>query len=142
MSYAFWADVIVSIHVLYVGFVVLSQLAIMLGWALKWQWVRNPWFRAAHLLAIGIVAIEGIWDMTCPLTAWEDQLRAWAGQPVAEGSFIGRLMHNLLFYDAPQWIFNYIHIAFGILVLATIFLVPPRWRKPHEPKLCPRLAGQ
>src|SRR5262249_49927579 len=66
MSYGFWADVIVAIHVAYVGYVVVGQLAILIGLALKWQWVRNPWFRVTHLIAISIVAAEAIIGMQCP----------------------------------------------------------------------------
>jgi hypothetical protein len=44
------------------------------------------------------------------------------------GSFVGRLFHGLLYYgDTPEWIFRVGHIVFGVLVLATLLLAPPRW---------------
>jgi hypothetical protein len=129
MGYAFLADLIVALHVAYVGFVVVGQLAIVLGLALGWRWVRNPWFRVLHLVAIVIVGVEAAWGITCPLTRWENELRHLAGQPVAQGSFIGRLLHNLLFYNCDQWYFDVAHIGFALLVVATFILAPPRWRK-------------
>ena len=72
----------VAIHVGYVGYVVLGQLLIWVGWALGWKWVRNFWFRATHLLAIAVVAYEELMDIRCPLTVWEEHFRELAGQPV------------------------------------------------------------
>jgi hypothetical protein len=62
------------------------------------------------------------------LTVWEDQLRVAAGETVEEGSFMGRLVHNLIFYDFPPWVFNVVHCIFGAVVLATLILIPPRRR--------------
>jgi hypothetical protein len=129
MGYAFLADLIVAVHIAYVSFVVVGQLAILIGLALKWSWIRNFWFRISHLVAIVIVGLEAAWDVTCPLTNWERQARLLAGQTPTEGSFIGRLFDNILFYDLPKWYFNALHIAFAVLVLATFVLAPPRWRQ-------------
>jgi hypothetical protein len=129
MVYSFLADVIVALHVAYVGFVVLGQLLILAGLGLRWEWVRNPWFRVAHLLAIAIVGFEAICGIDCPLTIWEDQLRLLAGQTITEGSFVGRLLHSVIFYDAQPWILDLSHIAFALLVVITFLAAPPRWRQ-------------
>jgi hypothetical protein len=71
----FWADFLVVIHLGYVGFVIFGLLAILVGLLLRWQWVRNPWFRWIHLVMICIVAAEAVVDFECPLTTWENQLR-------------------------------------------------------------------
>src|SRR5215471_11505426 len=99
MFYSFLADLLVGLHVGYVGFVVVGQLLIWRGLALGWRWVRNPWFRMTHLLAMVIVGFEAVCQIDCPLTVWEGSLRRLAGQHVGEGSFLGRLLHNLIFYD-------------------------------------------
>jgi hypothetical protein len=127
MGYSLLADAIVAVHVAYVSFVLFGQLAICLGLVLRSGWVRNFWFRASHLLAIAIVATEAIFNVQCPLTAWEDQLRTLAGQEVAEGSFIGRFLHNLMFFNVEPRVFTIIYIAFAVLVLGTFLLAPPRW---------------
>ncbi len=129
MWYGLLADVVVAIHVGYVSYVVIGQLAIFAGVVLRWQWIRNVWFRLTHLVAISIVAFEAIMNITCPLTNWENQLRAAAGQPVSGETFVGRLLHNLLFYSWPPWVFTSLYITFALLVLATFVFAPPRWRK-------------
>lgn len=128
MGYGLLADLIVALHVAYVSYVVFGQLAILVGVVLRCQWIRNVWFRVTHLVAIGIVAFEAAMDIPCPLTVWEENLRRLAGQPVGGETFMGRLLHNLLFYDWPPWAFTVLHISFALLVLATFVLAPPRWR--------------
>jgi hypothetical protein len=96
MWYGIAADLVVGIHVAYVAYVVLGQLAITVAAPFRWQWARNPWFRFSHLLAIGIVAYEELRGIRCPLTVWEEQLRALAGTvPTGSETFMGRLFHDL-----------------------------------------------
>jgi hypothetical protein len=125
-AYGYVADLIVAFHVAYVSYVVFGQLAILVGIARRWQWVRNPWFRWTHLLMILVVAWEAIEGITCPLTRWEEELRSLSGQPVSGESFVGRLLHNVIFLDCPPWFINGLHVGFAVLVLATFLLVPPR----------------
>ncbi|MHC4401803.1 MAG: DUF2784 domain-containing protein [Planctomycetota bacterium] len=125
-SYSFLADVVVVVHALWAAFVTLGLLAILLGVLLRWKWVRNFWFRAVHLLMIGIVVFQALTG-GCPLTSLENDLRTKAGESHYEGSFIGHWVHKLLFYRAPDWVFTTLYCAFGSLVLATFCLAPPRW---------------
>ena len=125
--YTFWADVIVTVHLGIVSFVLFGLILILLGIVFRWQWVRNFWFRLAHLVTIGVVVVESLVDVECPFTVWERDLRIAAGQDVSQGSFVGQLMHNLLFYDWPEWVFSIIYCVFGAIVLSTFFLAPPRW---------------
>jgi hypothetical protein len=121
------ADFIVVAHALFVAFVVLGLVAILLGIAFRWNWVRNFWFRLIHLSAIGFVVVEAIIGMACPLTVWENRLRQAAGQAGYPGDFIGYWAHRLIFYNAEPWIFTVAYILFGLAVLATFLLAPPRW---------------
>ena len=130
MSYAFWADVIVALHAAYVGFVVIGELFIVVGGLFGWRWVRNPWFRTVHLLMIAVVAYEAIFHINCPLTDWEYHLRELAGKDGGSETFMSRIVH-FLFLDGDNpwepWVYEALHIGFGVLVLATLLLVPPRW---------------
>lgn len=128
MSYALLADVIVAIHVAYVSYIVIGQMAIPLGAWRGWQWIRNRWFRATHLLAITIVALEAVFGIACPLTVWEDELRRAAGSDVGAGTFMGRLLHRLLFYELPPWVFTAIYVGFALIVVISLFCVPVCWR--------------
>ena len=134
MWYGYLADVLVFVHVLYVGYVVLGQLEIIVAAPFQWQWGRNPWFRFSHLAAIGIVAYEALNDIRCPLTVWEEQLRALGGQDMNAGqSFMGRLFHDVLFYpNLPEIFFNTLHVAMFVLVVQGVIMYPPRlWRRIH-----------
>jgi len=137
MWYGYLADLVVGVHVMYVGYVLVGQLAIIVAAPFRWEWARNPWFRFSHLLAIGIVAYEALNDIRCPITVWEEQLRALAGQDMATGqSFMGRLFHDLLFYpDLPEIFFNTLHVAMFVLVIQGLVMFPPRWfrRRRAEP---------
>jgi hypothetical protein len=127
--YGLLADGVVAAHVAYVAFVVAGQLLIWLGWAIGWRWARNRWFRSLHLLAIAIVVFEALLEIDCPLTVWENQLREAAGQDVSEATFMGRLLHWLLFYDAPAYVFTIGYCITGALILGTFVLFPPAFRK-------------
>jgi hypothetical protein len=135
MAYGILADLVVAIHVAYVSYVVLGQLAIWLGLALGWRWVRNPWFRWTHLLMMVIVGVEAIFDIECPLTRWEGQLRGLAGRVVTGETFVGRLLHQLIFVDLPPWVVNGLHIIFALIVVATFVLAPPRSRRSGDCRL-------
>lgn len=130
MWYGYLADLVVFVHVLYVGYVVLGQLAIIVAAPFRWAWARNPWFRFSHLAAIGYVAYEAMAGIRCPLTVWEEQLRALADPGAAAGqSFMGRLFHDLLFWDLPEIFFNTLHVAMFVLVVQGVVMYPPRlWR--------------
>lgn len=119
------ADAILVVHVLFVCFVVFGLLAIYLGYELNWQWVRNLRFRLLHLVAIGIVVVQSWLGMICPLTVWEMALRKQAGAGTYAGSFIQHWLHQLLYYSAPDWAFMLLYSAFGLLVLASWFVVRP-----------------
>jgi hypothetical protein len=121
------ADVLVVIHAVWVGIVVFGLVAILAGAVLRWRWIRNFWFRVIHLGMIGLVVFEAVFGIPCPLTEWEDRLRKAAGQTVHEGTFIGRCVHNLIFYDFPPWVFTIVYCIFGGIVLGTMLLIPPRW---------------
>jgi hypothetical protein len=116
------ADLLVVLHFAIVLYVVGGLVLVWIGAALGWAWVRNPWFRYLHLGAIGLVAIEALAGIACPLTVWEDLLRGGARPE----SFVARWVHRLLYYRAPEWTFTVAYVAWALATLATLRLVPPR----------------
>jgi hypothetical protein len=124
--YLLAADVLLSLHVLFVAFVVLGLLAVFVGAALSWAWVRNPIFRIMHLLAIFVVTVQAWFGIVCPLTHIEMALRARAGDVVYGGTFISHWLQKLLYYEAPDWVFTACYTAFAILVAISWLWVKPR----------------
>jgi hypothetical protein len=132
LFYSLLADVVVGVHVLYVSFVVLGQILIWVGLPLRWRWVRNPWFRRFHLVMMTVVGVEAVFDITCPLTRWEADLRRLAGQAASAESFLGRMLHDLIFVNVSPNVLAGLHVTFAVVVLATFVLAPPRsFRRPR-----------
>jgi hypothetical protein len=127
--YGILADVVVGVHVAYIAYVVLGQLLIIVAAPMKWEWARNPWFRFSHLAAIGIVAYEAIRGLRCPLTVWEEQLRAFCGQTFnGSDTFVGRILHDLMFIEnQPEIFFTTMYIGVLVLVVQGLVMYPPRW---------------
>ncbi len=123
----FTADIILMLHALFVAFVVFGLVLIVSGAAKAWQWIRNPWFRVAHLMAIGIVVAQAWLGCTCPLTVWESSARQAGGGIGYAGSFIQHWLHKIIFYDFESWVFTLAYTLFGILVVLTWVLAPPTW---------------
>ncbi len=121
------ADLVVVIHAAFIAFVVFGLGAILLGLALRWEWVRNFWFRVAHLVAIGLVAAQALCRVICPLTILENHLRRLAGQETYPGAFIGYWAHRLIFFQAKPWVFTVAYCTFGLVVLLAFLIGPPRW---------------
>lgn len=122
----FLADVVLVTHAAYVAFVVGGWIAIVVGGLLRRRWVRNPWFRYVHLLSIGIVALQAVLAVPCPLTVWERDLRLAAGQNPGDLPFIPRLLQRLIFFEAPPELFTLIYVMFGGVVVVSLFVIPPR----------------
>jgi len=125
-----FADLLLLFHFAYVLFVVLGLVVIWMGFFLGWSFVRNVWFRLAHLLAIGYVVAESLLGIICPLTLWENELRLWAGSDgLYQNSFIQYWVHRVMFYDASEITFTIIYVLFFSLVLLSFWFVPPWWSR-------------
>lgn len=118
------ADLILVAHFAFVLFVACGLPAIWIGAARDWQWVHNFWFRVAHLAAILVVAAESLAGVWCPLTVWEDALRGER----SDASFVARMIHKVLFYSFPPWVFTTLYVVFALAVAVTYWRIPPRRR--------------
>jgi len=115
------ADLVLVLHFFIAGFIVLGLILVWAGALAGWRWIRNPWFRYLHLAAIAFVAAEALLGAACPLTVWEDLLRGGARPE----TFVGRWVARLLYYNAPEWVFTSLYVAWAAAALLTLRLVPP-----------------
>lgn len=125
-SYLLFADVVLVLHVALVAFVVGGLILIWIGNLRSWRWVNHIAFRLAHLGAIGVVVVQAWLGADCPLTTLEMHLRAQAGQETYTESFIAHWLQNLIYYEAPQWVFTAVYTVFGLAVLVTWWRFPPK----------------
>src|SRR2546423_1674926 len=126
MLYSLAADLIVVIHLAYVGYIVGGVGLILIGLWRRWRWIRNPWCRLTHLIAILIVVIELVLKTYCPLTIWEMSLRSLAHQPVNGAAFMDRLMAVVLFAAVPPWITTRLYFVFALIIASAFLFAPPR----------------
>lgn len=135
------ADLVVAIHLAIVIYMVAGVVLVLIGWPLRWTWIRSPRFRLPHLAIMGYIVVNAIRGGTCILTQWEASLRVAAGQGVPSPgqpghfwvydervSFVGRLLREVLFVDVPQPVLDKAYIAIGVLVVVSLVVSPPRLR--------------
>lgn len=128
---ALLADVLLSLHVGVVVFVVGLLPLVFLGGAQGWRWVRHFGLRLAHLVLMVFIAAQAWLGQLCPLTVWEQDLRRIAGQRSYGESFIEHWLSRLLYWEAPWWAFVAAYTAFALLVALAWWWVRPQRTRGH-----------
>lgn len=126
MPYPLLADLVLIVHAGVVLFVVGGLGAVLLGNRVGWRWVNGWWFRLAHLGAIAVVVLQAWLGQLCPLTVLESWLRRQAGGDGYSTGFIAHWVQNLLYFEAPLWVFALAYSVFALLVLLAWWRYPPR----------------
>lgn len=126
MPYQLLADAVLALHFGVVVFVVGGLLAVLVGNGLGWRWVNRRHWRLMHLVAVVVVAAQAWLGVLCPLTTLESWLRAQAGGAGYSGSFVQHWLQQAIYFEAPLWVFTLAYTVFGVLVLATWRIFPPR----------------
>lgn len=138
MPYHLLANAVLLTHIAFVAFVVGGLALIVVGNLRGWRWVNTLWFRVTHLAAILIVVAEALFGVVCPLTSLEVWLRTQAGESSYASSFMDHWLQQLLYYDAPAWVFTVVYLLFGLIVIAIWRYFPPRHnsrRDAHAPRV-------
>ena len=128
MLYRFAADAIVVFHFCFVGFVHLGGLAV-----LRW-----PRLMYVHLPAAAWGAFVEFSGWLCPLTPYENRLRAMGHQPGYTGSFVDHYIMPVLY---PNGLTRSMQIQIGCIVLAlnltAYFLLILKLRRRNTPSSAP-----
>jgi hypothetical protein len=98
------ADLVVVVHLLFIGFVVG-------GVFLAWRWPRIIW---AHVPAVIYGALVEFAGFTCPLTLLENGLRQRAGHVGYRGGFIDHYLVTVIY---PPGLTRAEQVGLGLLVL-------------------------
>jgi Protein of Unknown function (DUF2784) len=125
MWYRAGADLVVVIHLLFIGFVVGGAF-------LTWRWPRIVW---AHIPAVVYGALVEFVGFTCPLTAVENGLRHRAGEAGYRGGFIAHYLVKVI-YPAGLSRGMQAGLGAGVVLVAVIGYrgfwhrhPPGRWRE-------------
>lgn len=134
--YLYMADAVAVVHLMVLAYVVVGQLLIVIAAPCRWQWARNPWFRASHLGVIAYVVYEQFYSIRCFLSVWEEKLKVLGGVDpfAANETFVGRLVSSLFKFDIPQDhpFFYALYIGMFVVVLQGLVMYPPRMFRRSE----------
>lgn len=115
------ADLVLIIHFCIVFFVVFGLIALPIGCLSNYNWTRNTKLRVAHMLLMGVITLEAILGITCPLTIIENTLR----QIEYQQSFVANWVSQLIYWDLPTYFFVSMYSACFIWSLAFWKVHPP-----------------
>lgn len=120
--YTLAADLVLVLHFGIAAGIVLGLCALWLGGWLDWRWTRRPLLRWLHASAIFVVALQSVLGIRCPLTVWEDALRATP----TDSSFVQRWVGHLLYYNLPEAVFTAIYLAAVAATVLAWWVFPTR----------------
>lgn len=129
MPPALLADLLLVAHLLFILGVIVPVPLIVIGGFRGWHWVRRASFRFTHLGMIGVVVAESVLGVMCPLTVWENALRAEAEDASYGNSFIAYWVSRLIYLDLPSWAFTVTYCAFGGVIVGLFWLIPVNFLK-------------
>ena len=121
MWYRAAADLVVVVHLLFIGFVVG-------GVFLAWRWPRIIW---GHIPAVVYGALVEFAGFTCPLTLLENGLRRRAGQAGYRGGFIAHYLVQVIY---PPGLTRGMQVGLGLLVLTVATIGYRGFLRRHQPR--------
>jgi hypothetical protein len=120
MWYLAGADLVVVVHLLFIGFVVG-------GVFLAWRWPRVVW---VHIPAAAYGALVEFVGFTCPLTLLENDLRRHAGQAGYRGGFIEHYLVKVIY---PPGLTRGMQVGLGVVVVLVAFSGYRGFLRRHPP---------
>jgi hypothetical protein len=118
------AQAVLVAHLAVIGFNVVGLIAIPLGAALGWAWVRVRWWRALHLASWAVVALQAVLGRACFLTDWQDALNGSG----ARDPLVMRWINGVIYWPLPMWAFAAAYLVLFASALALWRIVPPTGR--------------
>ena len=123
MSARLAADALVAIHFAFIAFVIAG--GILAVWRPRWAWL--------HLPAVAWAAWTEFTATVCPLTPWENALRAAAGDAGYAGSFVEHYVVPII-YPAGLTPGAQTGLGFGIIALnATVYALA--WHRSRRARI-------
>jgi Protein of Unknown function (DUF2784) len=123
---ALLAGLVLGVHVGVILFNLFGLVAVPVGAWRGWGFVRIFWWRALHLAALGVVALQALLGRACFLTNWQDSLLQDAGETGPGVPLIQRWVNQVIFWPLPIWFFAMLYVAVLIYAILLWRLVPPR----------------
>ncbi len=120
---------VLALHVSIIVFNIAGLVLIPLGAWRAWAWVREPWWRSAHLLALAVVALQAVLGRACFLTLWQDDLQ----HATVRTPLIQHWVNRLIYWPLPMAFFSTVYVLVFLYVVVLWWKWPPRraWRRPN-----------
>ncbi len=116
--YAYLADSVIFIHLLWILFLIFGSL-----WG-----VRHKAVRVVHILGLGYAFIINLFGFYCPLTHLETWLQSrYSPSGAYSGSFIAHYMEKIIYIDLPDYAIFLLTAALCAFN-AWVYLRKRRWR--------------
>jgi hypothetical protein len=113
---------ILLLHVAVIAFNVAGCVLVPIGAWRGWRWVREFWWRLAHLLSLAVVALQALFGRACFLTIWQGDLSGSVHvQPLIAG-----WIDRLIYWPLPLWVFALAYVVVFAYVTALWVWVRPR----------------
>lgn len=127
MIYKILADLIIIVHFTWILFMLLgffwTVYAILFSQKFFQRWV----FRTLHLLGIFYVGSLSLLGQVCPLTIWENSLRAkYDPSQVYSGSFIVHYIENLVYPELDVLVIKIATLFIAVFSISIYILKPPQ----------------
>jgi len=110
MLYRYLADAVVVLHLAFIVFVIFGGLLVF-QW--RWMWV-------AHIPATTWGALIEFQGWLCPLTPFEQTLRAAGGEPGYKETFIEHYVVPIIY---PEGLARNTQIIFGVIVVVVNLVI-------------------
>ena len=95
------AGALLLVHFSLAASITLGFFIIPIGYKLGWNWIKNRNLRLLHLSLMGVITVETIVGLTCPLTVLENMFR----DVDYSSSFISYWIAQILYWDLPNQVF-------------------------------------
>lgn len=110
MNPSFAADLVVVLHLAFIVFVAVGGLLVL-------RWPRLAW---AHVPAFIWGALVELAGWICPLTPFENRLRAAASGPVYDGGFVDRYITPIVY---PTGLTRNMQLALAVAVIVVNLVI-------------------
>lgn len=113
---------ILAVHLAVIAFNVAGCVLVPVGAWRGWRWVREFWWRLAHLASLAVVALQALAGRACFLTVWQaDAAGTTHAQPLIAG-----WIDRLVYWPLPLWVFAIAYVIVFVYVIVLWVTVRPR----------------
>ena len=116
---------ILSTHVAFTLFIMMTPFAILIGQWKAWPWTQNLTFRTIHLLLLTFVILEVLLSIPCFLTTIENSCRKKCNLPLYSSGFFDYWVRTLFAINYREWMFTSIFSLISVISFILYFTAPP-----------------